>query len=123
MGWSPAALRSRIASLRCPSTASGQLSIRSWSGPLRRRAPTIAPTALHAVSRCPAATNPAMPHISPLSQTAGGKCAIMTNMSRHLLSLAVMSLLTGCVYAQVSFAFFDGYDDFLVVHRAAFEDT
>jgi hypothetical protein len=44
-------------------------------------------------------------------------------MKGHLARLAVVYVLAGAVYAQVTGAFYCGYDDFLVVHRTAFEDT
>ena len=44
-------------------------------------------------------------------------------MLRHLARLAIVFLISGAVYAQVTGAFYCGYDDFLVVHRTAFEDT
>jgi hypothetical protein len=47
----------------------------------------------------------------------------MNGMHRHLSRLAVVFFVAGAVYAQVTGAFFVGYDSFLEVHRTAFEDT
>jgi hypothetical protein len=44
-------------------------------------------------------------------------------MHRHLARLGVVFLIAGAVYAQVTGAFFVGYDSYLEGHRTAFEDT
>src|SRR5512132_3756206 len=47
----------------------------------------------------------------------------MRRSLRHLLILSVILLLVGLVYLRIPGTYFCGYDDFLEVHRAAFEDT
>ncbi len=44
-------------------------------------------------------------------------------MTRHALALALVLLVTVALYARVTFAPLCSYDDFLEVHRAAFEDA
>lgn len=44
-------------------------------------------------------------------------------MTRPLSILAGILLLTALVYSRVSAAYFCGYDDFIEIHRAGFEDT
>jgi hypothetical protein len=44
-------------------------------------------------------------------------------MSRHWVSAAVLLAVTVGIYAPVTGSFFEGYDDFLVLDRAAFEDA
>src|SRR6185369_10041522 len=47
----------------------------------------------------------------------------MTHSTKHILILAVVLAATSFVYAKLPTAYFCAYDDFLEVHRAAFEDT
>jgi hypothetical protein len=42
---------------------------------------------------------------------------------KHLLIIAAVLLVVGLVYMRIPGTYFCGYDDFLEVHRAAFEDT
>lgn len=41
---------------------------------------------------------------------------------RHLLTICAILLLTTLVYSRISESYFCGYDDFIEVHRAEFED-
>ena len=47
----------------------------------------------------------------------------MQRLSKYFLPLAGILVLAGVVYSQIPGAYFCAYDDFLEVHRAAFEDT
>jgi len=47
----------------------------------------------------------------------------MTHSTKHILILAAVLAATSFVYAKLPTAYFCAYDDFLEVHRAAFEDT
>ena len=47
----------------------------------------------------------------------------MTQPLKHILILVAVLAVTGFVYAKLPAAYFCAYDDFLEVHRAAFEDT
>jgi hypothetical protein len=47
----------------------------------------------------------------------------MTHPMKHILILAAVLAATSFVYAKLPTAYFCAYDDFLEVHRAAFEDT
>src|ERR1041384_5502279 len=47
----------------------------------------------------------------------------MTHSMKHILILAAVLAATSFVYAKLPTAYFCAYDDFLEVHRAAFEDT
>lgn len=47
----------------------------------------------------------------------------MTQTTKHILILAAVLAATSFVYAKLPTAYFCAYDDFLEVHRAAFEDT
>ncbi|HEY1267058.1 MAG TPA: hypothetical protein VGH16_07360, partial [Candidatus Binatia bacterium] len=44
-------------------------------------------------------------------------------MKRHWMYLLLIFAMTAAVYAKVTGAYFCAYDDFLEVHRAAFEDS
>ncbi len=45
------------------------------------------------------------------------------NLWRHLLLVLVICLAVAVLYANVTRAYFCAYDDFIEVHRAAFEDS
>jgi hypothetical protein len=47
----------------------------------------------------------------------------MTRATKHILILVAVLAATTFVYAKLPTAYFCAYDDFLEVHRAAFEDT
>ena len=47
----------------------------------------------------------------------------MNQSLKHIALLAAILLLTGLIYSKLPTAYFCAYDDFLEVHRAAFEDT
>lgn len=44
-------------------------------------------------------------------------------MAKHLIVLAAVSLVVIGIYARVTGAYFCAYDDFIEIHRAAFEDS
>ncbi len=47
----------------------------------------------------------------------------MNQSLKHVTILAAILLATGLTYSRLPSAYFCAYDDFLEVHRAAFEDT